>query len=94
MADPSVDPNMFGKAIEWVVAVIGTLLATCWGFLKNDINRAHDANTKALQHIQDIYEKAEIDREKNRDRFDKVMETQNVQYKEIVRLIQEGGRRK
>lgn len=95
MPTPELEPSWIARGLDWAWAIVSSLLVTCWSFLKADINRAHTGNTKALEHIEKLYNNAEFDRRFTRDLYDKAVETQRLQHAEIVRLITaEGARRR
>lgn len=57
-----MEPGLLAKFGDWIIGVIGALLAVLWTFLKSDINRAHKANETHTDHINELYRRAEVDR--------------------------------
>ena len=93
MAEPSIDPSIFGKAMDWVVTGIGGMVATVWGFLRADIRRTEDGIKQCLTHIEKLYQANELDREKTRDMIDARADTLNntitLNQREVMSAIAE-----
>ena len=93
---PEIEPGIFGKAIDWVVAGIGALGTTVWGFLRSDINRAHIGVAEVRNEIRNLYAAAEDDRKETRNQIDvavhRVTETMRLDKQDIMHAISEVAR--
>ena len=86
-----IEPGLFGKAIDWVVAGVGTLTATVWGFLKSDVARAHKGVQDAKNDIRLLYHAAENDRAITRElidkKYEKINDTMQLNQREVMASI-------
>jgi choline-glycine betaine transporter len=96
MSEPSIDSGIIAKLVDWVWAIIAGLMAIVWkaNERKLEVIQSHiDSKAsqvdvrRALEHIETIYKAMENDREKHRDRFDKVMAQQHQQYEHLINII-------
>lgn len=99
MAEPP-DVGIFSQLLEKAWLIIGALLGLVWRdhntkltetAEKLDEKADKDDLAKALTHIEKLFNNAESDREKTRDRFDKTMAMMVDMRKDIIGEVRRGN---